>query len=484
MFPTRLIPVLATLLLAAAGSAHAQVGLPPVQVPNLPGLPTDQLNRTVNGVLDQADPQRLSELRQLRVRNLLRTNRTVLEADPRGAPIVRNEVVALSPTQASLDRARAAGFGVGRTRELEGLGITIVVLQAPEGMSTRRALQRLRREDPEGTYDYNHVYLESGVISGGVATSGGAVANFLNGGQVATATVASLINGGEMAAGVANLLNGGEVVTGLINGGVAPASGSAPVGSKVGLIDSGVQRSHPVFTGVSVHEYGCAGGTIPSAHGTAVASLLVGQGDVFHGAAPGAELFAADVYCGLATGGALDSVAEAFAWMSREKVPVINISLVGPANALLEQIVRVVTARGHIVVAAVGNDGPSAPPLFPAAYPEVVAVTGVDAKQRVLVEACRGKHVDFSAPGANMSAAGIESPFGVVRGTSFASPIVAGLLARQLSAVNKEQADAAVASLIGQATDLGARGVDKVYGNGLVGNDLRPPEQLASASRR
>ncbi len=92
--------------------------------------------------------------------------------------------------------------------------------------------------------------------------------------------------------------------------------------------------------------------------------LLVGQGDVFHGAAPGAELFAADVYCGLATGGALDSVAEAFAWMSREKVPVINISLVGPANALLEQIVRVVTSRGHIVVAAVGNDGPSASPLI------------------------------------------------------------------------------------------------------------------------
>ncbi len=63
----------------------------------------------------------------------------------------------------------------------------------------------------------------------------------------------------------------------------------------------------------------------------------------------------------------------------------INISLVGPANGLLEQLVRIITARGHIVVAAVGNDGPGAPPLFPAAYPAVVAVTGVDAKQRVLL---------------------------------------------------------------------------------------------------
>lgn len=435
MFPTRFIHWFAILLLAAAGSARAQVGLPPVQVPNLPGLPTDQLNRTVNGVLDQADPRRLSELREIRVRNLLRTNRTVLEADPRGAPIVRNEVVALSPTQAALDRARAAGFNVGRTRTLEGLGFTIVVLQAPEGMSTRRALQRLRRDDPEGTYDFNHLYLESGEMSAGAGAS-------------------------------------------LMLGGVSPPP---PVG-KVGLIDGGVQRSHPVFTGVNVHEHGCAGRAIPSAHGTAVASLLVGQSDVFHGAAPGAELFVADVYCGLATGGALDSVAEAFAWMSREAVPVINISLVGPPNALLEQIIRVVTTRGQIVVAAVGNDGPSAAPLFPAAYPDVIAVTGVDAKQRVLVEACRGKHVDFSAPGANMSAAGIDAPFGLVRGTSFAAPIVAGLLARQIKNISRETADAAVARLIAEATDLGARGIDKIYGYGLVGNDVRPPEQLASAA--
>lgn len=459
MFPTKPI-ALAFLLLAASGLARAQVTLPQVQVPVLPGLPTDSLNRTVNGVLDQADPQRLRELRQVRIRTLLRTNRTVLEADPRGAPIIRNEVVALSPTQAALDRARAAGFGIGRARTLEGLEVSIVVLQAPTGMSTRRALERLRREDPEGTYDYNHVYLESGEV--------GAHVRSVALGRVALAARAAKMP--DVAAGAAETFE-------------AASGGSAATGIKVGLIDGGVQRTHPVFNGVSVHEHGCTGGAIPSAHGTAVASLLVGQGDVFHGAAPGAELFAADVYCGLATGGALDSVAEAFGWMSKEKVPVINISLVGPANALLEQIVRVVTTRGHIVVAAVGNDGPSAPPLYPAAYAEVVAVTGVDAKDRVLVEACRGKHVDFSAPGANMSAAGIEAPFGVVRGTSFAAPIVAGLLARQLGSINKAQADAAIAALVSRATDLGARGVDKIYGNGLVGESLRPPEQLASSQR-
>jgi subtilisin family serine protease len=116
-------------------------------------------------------------------------------------------------------------------------------------------------------------------------------------------------------------------------------------------------------------------------------------------------LYAADVYCGLATGGAVDAVSDALAWLVREHVPVINVSLVGPPNAMLENVVRLVIARGHLVVAAVGNDGPAAPPLYPASYPDVVGVTAVDARQRVLLEACRGKQVKFSAPGADMSAA-------------------------------------------------------------------------------
>jgi hypothetical protein len=426
------------LLLGVTGSAFGQI-LPPVQLPNLPGLPTDELNRTVNGTLRAADPQQLREVRRLRVRELLRTNRAGLEADPRGAPILRSEVVALSPSPAALESARAEGFNVGRTRALEGLDATIVVLQAPAGMSTRRALQRLRQLDPGGIYDFNHVYLDSGVTTGDAAE--------------------------------------------------APVTSSAPPGppargARVGLIDGGVQRNHPVFHDVSIHEHGCAAGGVPSAHGTAVASLLVGHAEHFSGSAAGGELYAADVYCGLATGGAVDAVADAFAWLSRERVPVINISLVGPANGLLEQVIRLVTVRGHVVVAAVGNDGPGAPPLYPAAYPAVVAVTGVDAHRRVLIEACRGKHVDFAAPGADMAAAGLDAEFALVRGTSFAAPIAAGLFARQLTEIDRARADSAVAALTSQAVDLGVRGPDKVYGYGLVGDTLRPSPDLAKITAR
>jgi subtilisin family serine protease len=431
------IGIAALLALATAKLAGAQVALPQVQVPNLPIQTPIDVNRTLNGALDAANPDQLRELRALKVRELLRTHRTELEADPRGAPMVRSEVLSLSPTSAALEKARAAGFEVLRTRTLDSLGVNVVVLHAPERMSTRQALRRLQALDPEGVYDFNHLYLESGETAA----------------PSPDAPVGAAQN-------------------------VPAHSGQT---TRIGLIDGGVDRSHPVFQGVQIQEHGCQA-PIASAHGTAVASLVAGSSAGFHGAAPGASLYVADVYCGLATGGALDAVADAFAWLLREQILVINVSLVGPPNKMLEQIVRIVTARGSVVVAAVGNDGPSAPPLYPAAYPGVIAVTGVDQKKRVLVEACRGPHVAFAAPGADMAAAALQQTYATVRGTSFAAPIVAGLIATHLQKQDKEGVSAALDLLSAQAIDLGPRGPDKIYGKGLLGDELRNGISLAQAA--
>jgi len=210
-----------------------------------------------------------------------------------------------------------------------------------------------------------------------------------------------------------------------------------------------------------------------------VASLLAGSAGNFRGAAPQAELFAADVYCGSPAGGAVDRLAAALGWMARERVAVINVSLVGPRNALLERVVASLVDRGFLIVAAVGNDGPAAAPLYPAAYDGVMGVTAVDARHRVLIEACRGKHLDLAAPGADMSAAtigqaGQADTFASVRGTSFAAPIVAGLLARALAQPDPAARDRAVAALTGIAEDLGPRGRDDIYGAGLVGAEVAP----------
>jgi hypothetical protein len=445
----KVLALLLPLILAQSPLAEAQVALPAVRLPNLSGgLPSTGLplngDRTLSGLSNGLDPRRLEDLRRLHILDLIRKNPKEIEADPNGAPILRGEVVAFSPSDAALEKAGAAGFVVVRERVLDGLDARLVVLKVPDGTATRRALKQLKGSDPEGTYDFNHLYMDGGEVLGGAGAGPSSDA-------------------------------GGGVGAGL---GLATDAGA---GTRVGLIDGGVDVSHDVFRDIVIHQHGCAGVPVAAAHGTAVASLMIGRSPRFHGAAPGSELYAADVYCGLPTGGAVDAVADALAWLVRERVPVINVSLVGPPNVMLENVVRMVIARGHVVVAAVGNDGPAAPPLYPASYPDVVGVTAVDAHQRALLEACRGRQVKFSAPGADMSAANPSQSYAVVRGTSFASPIVAGLLAEAVRAPDKAAAQRAVADLATHAIDLGAPGPDPVYGFGLVGGDLHPELALVGS---
>lgn len=443
--------LLAGLLSCVAAQAAAQVGLPAVRLPNLPpaGLPAlpavgvPALTGEAAAALGQLDSASLRALRQRRIRELLRRHRDVLEADPNGAPIVRGELLAFSPQPASLELAIAAGYTVVRERELGELGARIVVLHAPD--DTARSLTRLEGIDPSGSYDFNHVYLPSGLAAGAAAPAPPPAA------------------GARTAAAIA----------------AAPAPASAPAAVRVGLIDDGVDAHHAALDAAKIHPHGCAGAAQPALHGTAVASLLVGHAGHFQGAAPGAELYAADVFCGRATGGAVDDVAEGFAWLMHEQVPVINVSLVGPPDRTLERVVAGAVSRGYLIVAAVGNDGPAAPPLYPAAWPGVVGVTAVDARHRVLPEAERGPQVKFAAPGADMAAARTPRGYALVRGTSFAAPIVAGLLAEALHAPDKALADEALAGLERRAVPLGARGLDPSYGYGLVGADLAPAPALA-----
>jgi subtilisin family serine protease len=147
--------------------------------------------------------------------------------------------------------------------------------------------------------------------------------------------------------------------------------------------------------------------------------------------------------------------------------------LVGPRNAMLERVIGSLIAGGYVIVAAVGNDGPAAPPLYPASYQNVVGVTAVDAHQRVLLEAARGPQVMFASPGADLAAAGADHSYAAVRGTSFAAPFVAALLAAGLAAPNSADAAAAIDALAKTAIDLDPPGRDLTYGFGLVGADYR-----------
>jgi subtilisin family serine protease len=404
----------------AVNSAHAQLRLPGgAPLPVLPQKLTQTIGQTA------ASLEQLSDVRRLQIANLIRANPRTVAADPRGNPIVRDELLAFSPSAKGLEAARALGLETVREQTIDDLDIRLVVLKPPPNLPVAKALSRLREADPAGIYDFNHIYL---------------------GGGLGAAPPDAPPPGNDAGAGSTD----------------RPAS-------RVGLIDAGVDIAHPAFHDAVIHSWGCGDRILPSTHGTAVASLLLGRPTGFHGVSVGAELYAANVYCDAPTGGAVDALAAAFSWLARQRVAVINVSLVGPDNAALAQIVRALTARGYLLVAAVGNDGPAAPPLYPASYPRVVGVTAVDSHRRVLIEAARGKQVMFAAPGADMVAADNGGKYSAVRGTSFAAPIVAGLLAQMLFTPDLSASDAAVEALALHAIDLGPPGRDLTYGFGLVG---------------
>ncbi len=372
----------------------------------------------------------LATLRSTQVQALIRDHADVIDVDDQGQAVVRSEVVALSPSPQSLAIASKAGFRIGEETPLDGLGLSTVTLRPPAGVSVREAVRRLKALDPQGQYDFNHIYLGAGAVNARPSR---------------------------------------------------PAAGGHGAGVRIGLVDGGVS-AHPSLGPVEQRGF-APGGLKVSAHATAVASLMTGRADRFRGAAPGARLLVADVYGGSPTGGSAVIIAQALAWMAQSKVPVINVSLVGPPNLTLRAAVAALVARGHLVVAAVGNDGPAAPPLYPAAYPGVVSVTGVDAQRKVLPEAGRGGHVDFAAPGADMAGASNQGGYVALRGTSFAAPLVAGRLALALPSPDTGDASRAVAALARDARDLGARGPDAVYGKGLVAFDLRTSPVAVGAGR-
>jgi len=374
----------------AAVGGGLPVGNAPVVGPVLQNVLTPQMRQqvispTLNSVsglpetVIESGAASLRDLRRMRQQQLIRDHRDQLESDGDGQPVRRGVLVTINPSPAALRTLAGAGFRPIGGEPNSDLGLTIVHLSIPKGMSAREALKTLRKIAPEVEADYDHVYEPAGGDLLPVA--------------------------GALAAGTA-----------------------AGGGLRIGIIDGGV-ASHPSMAGAKIEQHGFSGQPQATGHGTAVASLLVGNQGVFRGAAPGASLFVADVYGGNRAAGSASAIVRALGWLVSKQPRVINISLVGPSNLLIARAVQQVRARGVQIVAAVGNDGPAAPPQYPASYPGVLAVTGVDAKGRALLEAGKAAHLDFAAPGADMAAALPGQGYARVRGTSFAAPFATARLA-------------------------------------------------------
>ncbi len=238
----------------------------------------------------------------------------------------------------------------------------------------------------------------------------------------------------------------------------------------IGLIDTAIDHQHAGFRGSDIHSKSFVEANMPepTAHATAVLGRLIGKGESFAPLLSKAKIFSASVFYqkdAYSQSAPTLSLLKALEWMLANKVSVINMSLAGPPNALLETALQRVRAEGVAVIAASGNAGPASRPLFPAAYESVIAVSAVDQHQRIYRWANRGKHIDFVAHGVNVNTLRAGGGEGLESGTSMATPVITAALALRMK---KHSLEESLASLRKEAQDLGEAGRDVIYGEGFI----------------
>ena len=338
------------------------------------------------------------------------------DEDERGFPVRRGEVVALDLSDAGLANAQAQGFVVIERTPLASLGSIVTRLSAPKNMNAAIALTEMRRLDASGNYDLTHYYATQFIAQG-------------------TRTAATL------------------------NAKLSATKGML----KVGMIDTGV-AAHTVLKNAQIkqRDFSNAKATATTEHGTAIASLLARDG--------ANQIYAANIFQG--TGAkpytSADAIVRALDWMVGQDVVVINISLAGPRNKILDALIARALEKGHVIVAAAGNGGPTAPPAYPAALPNVIAVTAVDRNLRVYRYANQGRYITVSAHGVGVTAAAPGGGTGSYTGTSFAAPHITTWMARCAKTVSTAIRQKCMTALAKSAQDLGAPGKDEVYGLGYI----------------
>jgi subtilisin family serine protease len=208
----------------------------------------------------------------------------------------------------------------------------------------------------------------------------------------------------------------------------------------IGIIDTEITNANVLSTSSFQSKRMFLAAEKPAAadHGNAVAAIISGAQDNFNGLAQGVSLRAAAVMREVSPGiNATNTllIAQALDWLVSEKVQVANLSLGSAPDDVLSQVVSKSQEKGMIIVAAAGNGGAAAPPSYPAAYPNVVAVTAVDEHKHTYARANHGAYIAIAAPGvdiwAPISADGATGKY--MSGTSFASPFVTAAIARELA---------------------------------------------------
>ncbi len=250
--------------------------------------------------------------------------------------------------------------------------------------------------------------------------------------------------------------------------------GSTGAGVKVAIVDTGIDLTHP---DLAANIKGGINTINPSktpnddnGHGSHVAGTIAGIDNEIGviGVAPGANLYAVKVL-GKSGSGWFSDIIEGIQWSIDNNMDVINMSLGSSSDvqSFHDAIIAAYEA-GIVIVAAAGNSGPGDNTVgYPAAYPEVIAVSATASNDLIASFSSRGPQVDLAAPGVSIFSTVKGGGYATYNGTSMASPHVAGVTAL-IVATGITDPDLVRAKLQSTADDLGSGGPDSLYGYGLV----------------
>jgi len=206
-------------------------------------------------------------------------------------------------------------------------------------------------------------------------------------------------------------------------------------GVRVALLDSAPEVAHRDLAGITLAAIEGGPGTAPATHGTLMAGVVGAvamNGFGIAGVAPEAELIAVPV-CTPAGASASDAcrLFDVLRGVDRAwdlGAAVLNLSLVGPANPLLERAMARLEKLGAVVVAAAGNEGTSEA-RYPAAYPSVIGVAAVGPGGELFARGNGGPSAELLAPGVEVLSTVPGDAFAFGEGTSLAAAHVSGALA-------------------------------------------------------
>jgi hypothetical protein len=238
----------------------------------------------------------------------------------------------------------------------------------------------------------------------------------------------------------------------------------------VAVIDSAIDTSHPeIIDAVADRFDAIAPMGAANPHGTGMAGAIVARAKLM-GAAPNVRLLAIRAFNGEGDKSEATtlSLLTGIDWAVAHGARVINMSFAGPYDPDIARAVAAARQKGVILVAAAGNAGPKSPPLYPAADKNVIAVTAIDADDRLLSAANRGKHIAVAAPGVDVLVPAPGRTYQLTTGTSVAAAEVSGIVALLVELKPSITPDEVRKVLQSTAVDLGPKGPDDQFGAGRV----------------